>query len=137
MSLIRRLGRVAGGAVKGFVTGGGWAGAAVGAASKLRSPPRMPSPTSPPLGLPAPSPRPLPSRGRTMPGGGVMTDVAIGGAGVALGRMTRSAAPGRRRRAKGISGSEFRAFKRVTNILNKVCKTPAPMRRRTGGRSCR
>lgn len=57
--------------------------------------------------------------------------------GTSIGRRRQSTDAPRRRRAKGISGSEMKAFRRVTGVLQKLCKTPAPMRRRTGGKSCR
>lgn len=45
----------------------------------------------------------------------------------------------RRRRSKGITARELKAFTRVTGIMNKYCKTPAPTRRRSAprGKSCR
>jgi hypothetical protein len=48
--------------------------------------------------------------------------------------------PGRRRRrAKGITGTELKSFRRVTGLLQKLCKTPAPTRRARSARktSCR
>jgi hypothetical protein len=79
-----------------------------------------------------------------MPGVGAVASVAlpavatIGAARLTEGRSRAAAAP-RRRRSKGISGSEMKAFRRVTNVLGQLCKTPAPTRRRTAskGRSCR
>jgi hypothetical protein len=45
----------------------------------------------------------------------------------------------RRRRRKGISASELKAFTRVTQVLAKYCKTPPPTKRRGAprGKSCR
>lgn len=45
----------------------------------------------------------------------------------------------RRRRRKGISASELKAFTRVTQVLNKYCKTPSPTKRRSAprGKACR
>jgi len=42
--------------------------------------------------------------------------------------------PQKRRRAKGITGAQLKAFTRVTGILNKYCKAPPP-RRRAASRS--
>lgn len=65
--------------------------------------------------------------------------VAAGAAGAmlydALGNPVKRAV---RRRSKGITARELKSFTRVTGILNKYCKTPAPMRRRnTRSKSCR
>lgn len=65
---------------------------------------------------------------------------AVGGAvvGGAIDALTGRPVASRRRRSKGITGRELKAFTRVTGILNKYCKTPAPMKRRTTrSRSCR
>jgi hypothetical protein len=44
----------------------------------------------------------------------------------------------RRARSKGITARELKSFTRVTGILNKYCKTPPPMKRRTArSKSCR
>jgi hypothetical protein len=45
----------------------------------------------------------------------------------------------RRRTAKGISGAQLKAFKRVTGILDKLCKTPPPTKKRGSARksTCR
>lgn len=45
----------------------------------------------------------------------------------------------KRRRSKGITASQLKAFTRVTAILNKYCKTPPPVKRRGAprGKSCR
>jgi hypothetical protein len=97
----------------------------------------------------------LPGVGASTVGGGVVRGVAgsvarrigryAGGAVTAasVGAMIYDAAGnpiGRRarRRGKGITASQLKAFTRVTHILNKYCKTPAPARRRsTGARKCR
>jgi hypothetical protein len=45
-----------------------------------------------------------------------------------------------RRRAKGITGAQLKAFYRVNSLLNKVCKTAPPISRRgssRGKRPCR
>ena len=44
-----------------------------------------------------------------------------------------------RRRSKGITATQLKAFTRVTAILNKYCKTPPPAKRRgaTRSKSCR
>lgn len=80
-----------------------------------------------------------------LPGVGAVASVALPAvATVGAARLTRPRAEtapraGGRRRSKGISGSEMKAFRRVTNVLGQLCKTPAPTRRRTAskGRSCR
>jgi hypothetical protein len=48
-------------------------------------------------------------------------------------------AAGGRRRRKGISATELKAFTRVTSVLNKYCKTPSPTKRRSAprGKACR
>jgi hypothetical protein len=70
--------------------------------------------------------------GRSRPGVG--TGMAIGAA--AERAMARGG--GGRRRMKGITGAQLKAFTRVTAILNKYCKTPPPRRRAsTRGKSCR
>lgn len=45
--------------------------------------------------------------------------------------------PIKRRRARGITATELRNFKRVTKTLNKWCKVAPPTRRAKGGRACR
>lgn len=43
-----------------------------------------------------------------------------------------------RRRSKGITGTELKSFRRVTSILNKLCKSPPPTKRRsTRSTKCR
>lgn len=77
-----------------------------------------------------------------MPGVGAVASVAlpavasVGAARLAgAGRRAAADQAPRRRRSKGISGSEMKAFRRVTNVLGQLCKTPAPTRRRTASRS--
>jgi hypothetical protein len=41
----------------------------------------------------------------------------------------------RKRRSKGITATQLKAFTRVTAILNKYCKTPPPAKRRGASRS--
>lgn len=41
----------------------------------------------------------------------------------------------RKRRAKGITGTQLKSFVRVTKLLNKYCKVAPPTRRRHGGGS--
>lgn len=74
-------------------------------------------------------------RGTVIPGmgtvGTVVTGATVGGMVYdAMGNPVR-----RRRRSKGITASQLKAFTRVTSILNKYCKTPAPMKRRAASRS--
>lgn len=69
--------------------------------------------------------------------GGTAAAVATAGAVLydAAGNPVRTM---RKRRAKGITARELKSFTRVTGILNKYCKTPPPMKRRTSkGRACR
>jgi hypothetical protein len=83
----------------------------------------------------------LPGAGRAV--GRVLRNPGVqAGIGTAVGMATfrggGQATGQRRRRKKGISATELKAFTRVTGVLNKYCKTPPPMKRRTsGGRKCR
>lgn len=44
----------------------------------------------------------------------------------------------RKTRSRGITARELKSFTRVTSILNKYCKTPPPMKRRTSrSKGCR
>lgn len=89
--------------------------------------PRLPAPRAPQRPAPGGPWGQIPGMG----GGGMGLPIPI-----PFGRG-QAAAP-RRRRRKGISGSELKAFTRVTAVLNKYCKTPPPMRRRTSRSSkCR
>ena len=75
----------------------------------------------------------------TSPGG----QIAIGvGTAVAAGRIARGGGGGApvRRRAKGITGRELKAFTRVNGILDKFCKIKPPTRRAGSprrGKACR
>jgi len=44
--------------------------------------------------------------------------------------------PIKRRRARGITGTELKNFRRVSQVLNKWCKTPPPTKPRRSARSC-
>lgn len=78
-------------------------------------------------------------------GGAVLRNPTVQGAiGAAAGAALYDAAgnlvrpAGRRRRAKGITARELKSFTRVTGLLNKYCKTPPPMKRRTTrSKTCR
>lgn len=79
----------------------------------------------------------VPAAGRVLRNPGVQ-----GAAGAVVGGMLydQFGNPVRRakRRAKGITARELKSFTRVTSILNKYCKTPPPMKRRTArSKSCR
>ncbi len=136
MSLRRKLGRAIGGIAKTALSATPVGRTVLTGVSALRVRPGSGAARAPAGG------------GLTLPGmgglGGLGRDVAVGvGAGAVVGAINRRASASggamRRRRAKGISGSEMKAFNRVTRILDKVCKTPAPVRRRSTskGRSCR
>lgn len=86
--------------------------------------------------------------GRVVRGGGAILRSPVGRAvtGGAAGAAIYDAAgnllrgrPGKRRRAKGITGRELKSFVRVTGLLNKYCKTPPPTKRRGAakGKICR
>jgi hypothetical protein len=79
---------------------------------------------------------------RALPGAGVITR----GLKTLKRRMPAVGADGRplrrKRRAKGITGTQLKSFVRVTKLLNKYCKVAPPTRRRHAGgsrfgRTCR
>jgi hypothetical protein len=108
------------------------------------------------------SPAQLSFRGEPMGAAGGLGEVIAGGfseliqkrqpmslQGKTSGRMTtgtwdmeqpwRARTAPRKRRAKGITATQLKAFTRVTALLNKYCKTPPPTKRRSAsrGKACR
>lgn len=152
MSIFSKIGKVFKGAVSGFLTGGP-AGAVIGGAAGAfgggggRQPPTYRTAAS---GFPMPRGGGFPPL-RTLPGAGALKipPIQISKALPAVGRIAAGAAtakyvydafgnmvPARRRRAKGITASELRGFKRVARILHDYQKVAtkkavkAPTRRK-------
>lgn len=164
MSILRSLGRLAGQGLKAWagavIPGAGPIMMAASAANAARRG-RMSAAQSPALELVRGGYNPmigsramsmLPAiagvAGRVVRGGGAILRSPVGRAvtGGAAGAAIYDAAgnllrgrPGRRKRAKGITGRELKSFVRVTGLLNKYCKTPPPTKRRgaSKGKICR
>lgn len=144
---VRRVAPVVGGIF------GGPLGAAVGGALAPRAPMAVAPISATPLALPGGSPI------RAIAGLAPAAGRAVGYGVARLGRAARSAAaycrrhpawcagigglaaveamvqrgelpPVKRRRARGISGRELSAFRRVSRTLDRWCKVPQPRRRR-------